>query len=93
MSREHVKLDRRRQAAWRKRILTAAGHRCQQCGKAGRLEADHVTPLHLGGAPYDDGNGQALCVGCHIAKTAGENRRPLTPSEQRWRDLIEEIAP
>ena len=31
-------------------------------------------------------NLQALCRGCHIKKTAGENQRELTPAELRWRE-------
>ena len=34
------------------------------------------------------GNLQALCRGCHIKKTAGENQRELTPAELRWRALL-----
>ena len=75
-------------------MLDAAGWRCANCGRYGN-EADHVVPLQRGGAPYDLDNGQALCggrSGCHAEKTAGENRRELTPAEQEWRDFVAELS-
>ena len=59
------------------------------------MEVDHILPLfrvpHQD--PYDPANLQALCRTCHIAKTRRENRRPLTPAEQAWRELVSrEIA-
>ena len=59
---------------------------------AGRLEADHVVPLHRGGAEYDLDNIQVLTRGEHIAKTAAENRREPTPAEAAWRRLVAEMA-
>ena len=64
------------------------GHRCARCGRAARLECDHVVPLDRGGDPWDMANLQALCRRCHIGKTAGENRRPPTPAEVAWRALV-----
>lgn len=58
--------------AWRSEVIRRSGGRCQGdgCGKAGvRLFADHRTELRDGGAPFDPANGQALCGGCHTAKT------------------------
>ena len=83
---------------WRRerlRALERDGYRCVQCGRAGRLEVDHIKPLGKGGALYAMGNLQALCRGCHIAKTAGENNtRPLSPEAaaqvEAWRKLIAE---
>ena len=46
-----------------------------------------MQPLDKGGSLYDLGNLQALCRGCHIRKTAGENERP-DPERDRWRALI-----
>ena len=31
------------------------GWACVKCGKAGRLEVDHIKPVALGGAKYDLG--------------------------------------
>ena len=63
------------------------------CGRAGRLECDHIIPLERepGQDPYDPHGLQALCRSCHIAKTAVENRRPLTPAEERWRALVADM--
>ena len=53
-----------------------------------------MTPLERdpGQDPYDPNGLQTLCRGCHVAKTARENRRPLTPAEAVWRDLVEGTA-
>ena len=36
------------------------------------LRLDHVKPLALGGAAYDEDNVQTLCIPCHAAKTASD---------------------
>ena len=62
---------------------------CAKCGKAGRLEVDHRVPLEHGGAVYDLGNLQALCRGCHIAKTRDERRgKPTPPEVLEWQDYL-----
>ena len=66
------------------------GYRCVMCGRAGRLECDHILPLQLGGDPWALDNLQTLCRSCHIQKTAGENRRELTLAEEAWRRLMDE---
>ncbi len=93
MSKAHRSLDRRRWAYLRRLVLQRDGYRCQQCGKAGRLEVDHVVPLDRGGDPYDPANLQALCRGCHVGKTARENRtrRPVRPEEAAWLQLVDEL--
>lgn len=71
----------RRNAALCKR---RAGGRCERCGKPGRLQADHVTPVSQGGS-HELANLQALCEGCHQAKTAREGggfRRAQDPAPQ-----------
>ena len=87
MSRFHTKLDRRRWAKIRLQVLERDGYRCVKCGKAGRLEVDHVLPAFRGGDLYEENNLQALCRSCHIAKTASENRR-VWPARDAWRDLV-----
>ena len=91
MSRQHLRLDRRRWAVVRRRVLDRDGWRCRKCGRAGRLEADHVIPLHRGGAAYDLDNLQALCRLCHFAKTGRENRPPDPPGAEAWRRLVDEL--
>ena len=84
--------------AWRKLrlvIFRRDGYRCQKCGKAGRLEVDHVIPIHRGGDVWDAGNLQALCRGCHIRKSAGESsrrKRAAMPQYRRdWLGLVDEL--
>ena len=94
MSRHHTHVNARRWAAVRRAVFERDGWRCVECGKAARLEADHVTPLQRepGQDPYDVNGLQALCRNCHIQKTRRENRRPLTPAEQAWRELVAELS-
>ena len=87
-------IDRRRWEAIRIRILERDGYRCRRCGRAGRLECDHVRPVEQGGAKYDPANLQVLCRGCHISKTRAENRKRqerITPLGSGWRRLVEEL--
>ena len=71
----------------RRLVLDRDGWRCRTCGKAGRLQVDHFKPLSAGGDTYALENLQALCVGCHVAKTAAENRNP-NPERDAWRALV-----
>ena len=49
---------------------------CRVCAARGRVVpavvVDHVVPVKDGGARFDVGNLQALCVTCHNRKTARE---------------------
>lgn len=51
---------------------------CKLCEEKGIVtaaqEVDHIIPRHKGGALLDYDNLQSLCVDCHKAKTAAENR-------------------
>lgn len=69
-------------------ILNRDGHRCRQCGRAGRLEVDHVRPLKDGGDRFDPRNLQALCRGCHIEKTRQERGGVRNP----WDKMLEELT-
>ena len=93
MSQHHSHLNARRWAAVRRAVFERDGWRCVECGKAGRLECDHITPLQRGPGqhPFDVSNLQTLCRACHIAKTAAENRREPTPAESAWRELVAEM--
>ena len=79
----------------RRTVFDRDGYRCRACGRPGRLECDHVTPLHRGGDRWDMDNLQTLCRGCHIAKTqreAGERRdRTMTDADRAWRELVGEL--
>ena len=63
----------------RREVLERDGYRCQRCGKAGRLEIDHIQPVQAGGSD-DPENLRALCRGCHIAR----HRRTVSAVEREW---------
>ena len=94
MSHHHVDLNARRWAAVRRAVLNRDNFKCVECGRAGKLEVDHIVPMQRepGQDPYDPNGLQALCRSCHVAKTRRENRRPLTPAELAWRELVAELA-
>ena len=93
MSRHHTRLNARRWAAVRRRVFERDGWRCVECGKVGRLGCDHISPMERkpGQDPYDINGLQTLCRSCHIEKTRRENRRPLTPAELAWRELVADL--
>ena len=93
MSNQHVHLHARHWARVRRAVFERDGWRCLRCGRAGRLECDHIVPLHVdpGQNHYDPGGCQTLCRQCHIGKTRAENRREPTPAEQAWRTLVAEM--
>ena len=86
-SRLHLAINPRRWAAVRRAVFQRDGYRCRACGRAGRLECDHVRPLRRGGALYALANLQSLCRDCHIAKSARESTKP-DPERERWRALL-----
>ena len=86
-SRFLAALNRRRWARVRRAAFERDGWRCVVCGRPGRLEAHHVTPLHKGGTPYDLGNLKTLCRSCHIER----HRRQLTPGEAAWQALVDDL--
>ena len=95
MSQNHVRLARRRWAAVRLAVFERDGWRCVACGRPGALECDHVAPLQRepGQDPWDVGGLQTLCRGCHVEKTARENRRrEPTEAVRQWRALVAEMA-
>ena len=84
MSRHHLTLNRRRWEGVRRQVFARDRWRCVDCGRAGRLECDHVIPLDRGGDPWALDNLATRCRRCHVDKTAGENCRELTPAQRRW---------
>ena len=90
MSRGHRGINRKAWERIRLLALDASGWRCCQCGKAGRLEVDHRTPLAHGGAALELDNLQVLCVRCHILKTSGENSKP-GPERIAWKDYLKKV--
>ena len=71
------------------------GHRCQKCGRAGRMHVHHKKPLSRGGAPYDLSNLETLCWLCHRkvhgATTRGKPNmaaRRARSERGRWRERL-----
>ena len=82
-------IDRNKWRKVRLTILDRDGYRCQLCGKAGRLEVDHRTPLEHGGDAYGPENLRALCRGCHCEVTRQQNiGRNKAPERKALQDLI-----
>ena len=52
---------------------------CEECRRQGRLTkatlVDHIIPIGMGGATFDDENLQALCASCHGKKSVIEGSR------------------
>ena len=90
MSRNHTKIRPKTWQCARRIVLQRDGYRCQSCGKAGRLEVDHVIPLQHGGHPTAPDNLQTLCRQCHIQKTRAENRGE-SPERDMWDEYIDSI--
>ena len=93
MSSRHHQLNRRRWAAVRRRVLDRDGWRCQACGKAGRLEVDHVEPLWRtpDQNPYRLEGLQALCRNCHLDKSRAEHSRHVPADIAAWRELLADL--
>ena len=93
MSRHHLHLNWRRWSAVRRAVFERDNYRCVDCGRAGKLECDHIVPMQRepGQDPYDMNGLQSLCRACHVEKTRRENRRPPTEAETAWRALVTEM--
>ena len=85
-------MDRRRWARVRRRVFERDGWRCRTCGRAGRLECDHVRPMHRGGSRWELDNLRTLCRRCHFEKTARERTPEPSPESEAWRELVEALA-
>ena len=90
MSRNHRRLPTGAWGRFRLEILRRDHYLCRECGRAGRLEVDHIIPLDKGGEPWEAANCQSLCRGCHIEKTAAENTKGLSYQKSLWRKVLHE---
>ena len=50
----------------RLKIFERDGWKCIKCKNPGRLECDHIIPIHRGGAIWQKSNLRTLCRACHI---------------------------
>ena len=95
-SRRYIRGDRWKRT--KKQVLIRDEFKCRKCGKAGRLEVDHIIPLHLiedklmedPKLAFDKTNLQALCRPCHFLKTGLENQKK--PMSRQGRREIKEWA-
>jgi 5-methylcytosine-specific restriction enzyme A len=83
----------KRWKALRTEALRRDGYKCVQCGRAGRLEVDHVLPVRTHPElSWDLTNLQTLCPSCHTRKTRLEcGHKPLSPQRLRWRRLVSDL--
>ena len=87
------KPSRRQWSKVRLKVLDRDGWACVLCGKAGRLEADHIKALEHGGAVYAESNLQTLCRDYHFAKTSEERRgKEVDPEVQKWRRYLGSVS-
>ena len=91
--RRRFNLNRGQWAGVRRTALERDDYRCRTCGRGGRMEVDHVQPLHLGGPWYELANLQSLCFQCHVAKTRADLKvRPdRTGYRAKWAALIDNL--
>ena len=75
---------RRRWRALKTTMLERAGYRCASCGAARRFELDHIKPIWKGGAEWDPGNLQVLCIGCHAIKSRRERGVEMSKDVLDW---------
>lgn len=54
----------------RLKVFERDNYTCKKCRKTlSNVEADHITPIALGGLEFDINNIQTLCHDCHAKKT------------------------
>ena len=85
MSRHH-RAHKRGWARILARAIRAAGRRCSRCGRPGRLEVHHPTPLSTGGT-----HEQALVVVCRICHLS-QHHQP-DPARLAWAKFLQEEFP
>ena len=68
MSRRHKGLNQRQWQHARRAALERDGYRCTnaECGRAGKLEVHHITPLYKDGLPFALDNLTTMCRECHL---------------------------
>ena len=93
MSRRRNRTGGTRWKRARRLVLDRDGWRCAKCGRAGRLEIDHVRSIADGGAEYELTNLQPLCISCHWAKTSAEmGYRQPGPEAVAWARYLADMV-
>ena len=82
------RLNRRRWAVVRQRVLERDRWRCVQCSRPGRLEVDHIRALHRDGDEWSMQNLQTLCRPCHFKKSRREQGTLAPEGSEAWRERI-----
>ena len=75
----------------RREIFKRDSWRCVSCGRAGRLECDHIQEITKAKDWFDEKNLQSLCRSCHIAKSRKERkmRNAKTDKRKQFQELLE----
>lgn len=89
--RKGPRVNKRRWEAVRLLAFDRDGWRCVDCGKAGRLEGDHIKPLADGGAIYDLENVATRCTSCHLIKTLADRGIYPDPEQLAWRSYLRTV--
>ena len=83
MSRHHRETHNREWERIRQHVFDRDGHRCQDCRKAGRLEAHHMLELAHGGT-NDLSNLKTLCRDAISSFTGGKE-------DPGWAGMVKEL--
>ena len=81
----------RRWRALRQVILKRDSYRCRACGRAGRLEVDHIIPVMQGGEWWDAAGLQTLCRACHFDKSRADISGP-DPERDLWKKCLQKFV-
>ena len=74
--------------ALRQTMIRCSGHKCNRCGRGGRLELHHIKPLEKGGRKYDPDNLEVLCRQCHFMH---HDPYGLAAAREQWNGYMEEL--
>ena len=91
--RKGVRLNRARWERVRRAVFKRDGRLCVECGRTGRLECDHIRPLHQypDQDPYDMAGLATRCRECHRRKSDRELRKtPEVDGQAEWTALLAE---
>jgi 5-methylcytosine-specific restriction protein A len=84
----------KRWPALRQQALRRDGFACVKCGKAGRLEVDHIQPVRTRPElAFILDNLQCLCISDHTRKSHLEcGHPPVKPERVAWLKAVRELS-